>query len=71
VPVGTTGPFEVVSLDLAAKRIGLALVHEGRRGAAREAEDVRDYAERQESEPGKTFGSLADKLRDAMKPREK
>jgi small subunit ribosomal protein S1 len=71
VPVGTTGPFEVVSLDLAAKRIGLALVHEGRRGAAREAEDVREYAERPESEPGKTFGSLADKLRDAMKPRQK
>jgi len=71
VPVGTTGPFEVVSLDLAAKRIGLALVHEGRRGAAREAEDVREYAERPESEPGKAFGSLADKLRDAMKPRQK
>ena len=71
VPVGTTGPFEIVSVDLAAKRIGLAVVHEGRRGAAREAEDVREYSERQESQPAKTFGSLADKLRDAIKPREK
>jgi small subunit ribosomal protein S1 len=69
VPVGTTGPFEIVSLDLAAKRIGLALVHEGRRGAAREADDVREYAERQDSESPKAFGSLADKLRDAIKPR--
>jgi small subunit ribosomal protein S1 len=71
VAVGTTGPFEVVSLDLAAKRIGLALVHEGRRGAAREAEDVREYADRQESAPSKTFGSLADKLRQAIKPPQK
>ena len=71
VPVGTTGPFEVVSLDPAAKRIGLAFVHEGRRGAAREAEDVREYAERPESAPAEAFGSLADKLRGAIKPRGK
>jgi len=69
VAVGTTAPFEIVSLDLAAKRIGLALVHEGRRGATREAEDVREYAERQDAESPKAFGTLADKLRDAIKPR--
>ena len=71
VTVGSTAAFEIVSLDLAAKRIGLALVHEGRRGAAREAEDVREYSERQDSSAPKSFGSLADKLRDAIKPREK
>jgi small subunit ribosomal protein S1 len=69
-PVGTTTAFEIVSLDLAAKRIGLALVHEGRRGAAREAEDVREYAERQESRETPALGSLADKLRDAIKPKQ-
>jgi len=71
VSVGASAPFEIVSLDLAAKRIGLALVHEGRRGAAREAEDVKAYAERQASEPGAAFGSLADKLRQAIKPPQK
>jgi small subunit ribosomal protein S1 len=35
VPVGTTAPYEILSIDLAQKRIGLALVEEGSpRGAA-------------------------------------
>jgi small subunit ribosomal protein S1 len=69
MPVGTTGAFEILSIDPATKRIGLALVQEGSRGLAREADDVREYAERQDAAPTEAFGSLADKLRGAIKPR--
>ncbi len=34
VPVGTTGPFEILSIDLSQKRIGVALVQEGTSRAA-------------------------------------
>ncbi len=157
VAVGTTAAFEILSIDLEKKRIGLALVEEGRRGLpdappaqselvpgarltgkverhekfgvfvflapgrtgliplsetgiareadvtkafpigadvevvvlevdpsgrrirlsrkavldAREAEEVREYAERADVTPPEGFGSLADKLRGALKPREK
>jgi hypothetical protein len=36
-----------------------------------EADEVREYAERTESAPEAGFGSLADKFRDALKPRQK
>ena len=79
-----TGAFEILSIDLEKKRIGVALVPEGSARAggttpsppeivpgAREAEDVREYTERQDIAPAEGFGSLADKLRGAFKPREK
>jgi small subunit ribosomal protein S1 len=67
VPVGMTAAFEILSIDPEKKRIGVALVDESSSRAA----DVREYAER--VDPGQTegFGSLADKLRGALKPREK
>ncbi len=34
VPVGTTGAFEILTIDLAQKRIGVALVEEGTTRAA-------------------------------------
>jgi small subunit ribosomal protein S1 len=82
VPPGTTGRFQVVSVDLEKKRIGVALVVEGApRGASagqagadtNEAEDVREYAERRDratsdSAHSDSFGSLADKLRGALQP---
>ena len=79
VPVGTTATFEVLGIDVEKKRIGLALVPEGSgRSAgtetaldAPEAEAVREYAEREDAAPKEAFGSLADKLRGALKPREK
>ena len=37
---------------------------------AREAEEVREYADREDVAPAEGFGSLADKLRGALKPRE-
>ena len=99
VAVGTTAAFEILSIDLEKKRIGVSLVEdspaqaaaavredielgpEARAGRverhgqavldAREAEDVRDYAERADAASPEGFGTLADKLRGALKPREK
>jgi small subunit ribosomal protein S1 len=76
VSVGMTGGFEILVLDLEKKRIGVALVLEGApRGAGAGApspdEDVRDYQARADAEPTSGFGSLADKLRGALEPREK
>jgi small subunit ribosomal protein S1 len=157
VPPGTTAPFEILSIDLAKKRIGVALVPEGSSRAgqatsaqtgivpgarikgkverhekfgvfvflapgrtglmplsetgvpregdvarafpigaevevivleidpsgrrirvsakavqdAREADEVREYAERPDAAPAEGFGSLADKFRGVLGPREK
>jgi len=79
---GTTAAFEILSIDLAKKRIGLALVEDGSARAAgapapqsvldaREAEEVREPAEGADATLPEGFGSLADKLRGALKPREK
>jgi small subunit ribosomal protein S1 len=67
VAVGTTALFEIRSIDPDKKRIGLALVQEGSRGAAQEAEDAREFAAREDAPPAESFGSLADKLRGAFK----
>ena len=81
VALGMTGAFEILSIDLEKKRIGVALVPEGsaraggtassQPGDAHEAEEVREYTEREDAAPAEGFGSLADKLRGALKPREK
>jgi small subunit ribosomal protein S1 len=77
LPVGTTMPFEIVSIDLEKKRIGLALVPEGspRAGGKASAERDAGAAEaaetREHKEVSAGFGSMADKLRGALKPREK
>lgn len=73
VAPGMTAPFEVLSVDLEKKRIGVALVPEGSSrasGEAQEAAEVRDYSQRAEAAPAEGFGSLADKLRGALKPRD-
>jgi small subunit ribosomal protein S1 len=56
VPPGMTGPFEILSIDPDKKRIGVAL------GAQ---EDPHDYTAPHD-EAAKAFGSLADKLKDAL-----
>ena len=75
VAVGMTAAFEILSIDLEKKRIGVALVEEGsaRTAAAppREAEEVREYTERADVVPPEGFGSLAERLRGALTPREK
>jgi small subunit ribosomal protein S1 len=65
VAVGMTGAFEILSIDLEKKRIGVALVPD-----PQEAAEVREYAERGDAAPTEGFGSLADKLRGALKPRD-
>jgi small subunit ribosomal protein S1 len=73
VPVGTTAAFEILSVDLAQKRIGLALVEEGssRATAARpsrgEQAELPESAARPDATHATPLGSLADKLRDALK----
>jgi len=62
---GMTGAFEIASIDLEKKRIGVALVPEGSARAG-DAEDT----EHQDA-PAERFGSLADKLRGALERREK
>ena len=71
-----TAAFEILSIDVEKKRIGVALVPEGsaRAGGAApspDADDVREYTEREDAAAAEKFGSLADKLRSALKPREK
>jgi small subunit ribosomal protein S1 len=66
VPINTAGAFEILSVDLEKKRIGVALVAEG-------SVRTEDGPESQEAtaEPPESFGSLADKLRGALESRQK
>jgi small subunit ribosomal protein S1 len=81
---GSTGSFEILSIDPEKKRIGVALVPEGSARAggtarsqsgivvdAQAAEDLREYNEREDPAPAEGFGSLAEKLRGALGRREK
>jgi small subunit ribosomal protein S1 len=61
VAAGTTATFEIVSIDIAQKRIGVTLVEEGSSRA-----ELREYAARQEA-PSTSLGSLGDSLRNALK----
>jgi len=67
-PIGADVEVIVLEVDESGRRIRLsakAVLD------AHEAEEVRDYAERADAVPSEGFGSLADKLRGALKPREK
>jgi small subunit ribosomal protein S1 len=67
-PIGADVEVIVLEVDPAGRRIRLsakAVLD------AKEAEEVREYTERADRAPAEGFGSLADKLRDALKPREK
>ena len=66
-PVGTDVEVIVLDVDPSSRRIRLSAkaVTE-----AREAEEVREWRER-EASPADGLGTLADKLRSALKPREK
>jgi small subunit ribosomal protein S1 len=79
---GTTGAFEILSIDADKKRIGVAFVPEGsaRASAAgsqsaivdadQPAEDAGGDTERENPGLAKGFGSLAEKLRGALDRRE-
>jgi small subunit ribosomal protein S1 len=66
VAPGTSAAFEILSIDLEKKRIGVALVPEGSARAR-----SLDSSPPESAAPVEGFGSLADKLRGALKPREK
>jgi predicted RNA-binding protein with RPS1 domain len=65
-PIGKEIDVVVLEVDAAARRIRLSIkaVEE-----ARESREVREYTERTDQKPSEGFGSLADKLRDALKPK--
>jgi small subunit ribosomal protein S1 len=67
-PVGTSVEVVVLEVDPSGRRIRLShkAVLE-----AREAEELREYTEHADAASPEGFGSLADKLRGALKPREK
>jgi ribosomal protein S1 len=75
VPVGTTGAFEILSIDAAQRRIGVALIDEASSradGAAPaeqgERDEQREWAAK-DAPPTGSIGSLADNLRNALKGR--
>jgi small subunit ribosomal protein S1 len=67
-PIGSDVEVDVLEVDPTGRRIRLSVkaVRD-----AREAEEVREYAERANPAAAEGLGSLADKLRDALKPRQK
>jgi small subunit ribosomal protein S1 len=75
VPVGFQGAFEVVSIDLAQKRIGLTLLDEASARSTcagadeREPAEHREFASRQDTTESPVRGSLAEKLREALRHR--
>jgi len=67
-PVGSDVEVVVLEADSSGRRIRVS-----RKAVldAREADEAREYAERADAPPAEGFGSLAEKLRGALKPREK
>ena len=63
-PVGREIEVVVAEVDAPARRIRLSVTAVQ---LAREAQEVHEYAERPDSAPSEGFGSLADKLRGALK----
>jgi small subunit ribosomal protein S1 len=68
MPPGADVEVVVLEVDPSGKRIRLSAkaIHD-----AREAQEVRDYSERADAAPKQGFGSMADKLRGALEPRDK
>jgi len=66
-PIGSEVEVIVLEIEPSGRRIRLSAkaVHE-----AKEAEEVREYSERADASPSGSFGSLADKLRGALKREE-
>jgi small subunit ribosomal protein S1 len=67
-PIGRQLEVLVLDVDAEARRIRLSVTAVQ---TARESEEVREYSERADAAPADSFGSLADKLRSALTPRQK
>jgi small subunit ribosomal protein S1 len=68
LPVGTPVQVVILDVDAAARRMRLSI---NAVEQARETETVREYSESKEGNAAEGFGTLADKLRDALTPRDK
>jgi ribosomal protein S1 len=66
VTSGMTGAFEILSVDPAQKRIGIALIEEGSSRAAAVERHDGDGAP-SDVAPSSSFGSMAESLRNALK----
>jgi small subunit ribosomal protein S1 len=66
-PVGAEIDVVVLEIDDTGRRIRLSVKAIAE---AHEAAEVREYSQREDSTPSEGFGSLADKLRGALKPRQ-
>lgn len=76
VAPGVSGAFEILTIDIEKKRIGVALLPEGSARADAHARSEPGFVpdestERQDAAPAEGFGSLADKLRGALNPRDR
>ena len=67
-PVGSEVEVAVLEVDAEARRLRLSTKAVAE---VREADEVREYTERGDTPPAEGFGSLADKLRGALRPRQK
>ena len=65
-PIGKELQFVVSDVDTGARRIRLSLTDVQK---MREADEVREYTARGDAKPAEGFGSMADKLRDALGPK--
>jgi small subunit ribosomal protein S1 len=63
-PAGKDIQFVVIDVDPGARRIRLSLTDVQK---MREADEVREYTERGDAKSAEGFGSMADKLRDALR----
>ena len=67
-PIGSEVEVLVLEVDPSSRRIRLSRKEVIE---AKEKDEVREYTERKPDTPAESFGSLADKLRGAMKPKER
>lgn len=63
-PAGKDIQYVVTDVDAGARRIRLSVTDVQK---VREAEEVREYGQRGDAKPADGFGSMADKLRDALR----
>ena len=68
LPGGTNVEVVILEIDAVARRMRLSVRAVAQ---AKEVEEVREYSAREDAAPAEGFGSLADKLRGALKPRAK
>jgi small subunit ribosomal protein S1 len=66
--IGSDVQVAVLDVDASARRIRLSVTGVQK---MREADEVREYGERGDAKPAEGFGSMADKLRDALGPRKR